>query len=187
MNAGGLLSIIAYGPPSQRQEMLAGSAIRLRDLNPTQRSLAERLVYSQSEDSFFGLTTRVDAKDPSPAEPTEAFPDGIPDSFVLRTESSASDGARFKQANFRIPYSLGELAEMASYNQMGGMEFQACTVRLLRLDVTINASRGYEAIIREARVDPKAEWGPYESLPKALRDEIERQAEILKQRRVPPP
>lgn len=187
MNAGGLLSVIAHGPPSQRQEMLVGGTIRLKDLNPTQLYHAQRLVYSQSADSFFGLTSRVDAKDPLPTEPTEAFPNGIPASFVLRTESSVGDGARFKQANYRFPYSLGELAEMASYGQTGGMEFQPCRVRLLRLDVTINASRGYEAIIREARVDSKAEWGPYESLPKALRDEIERQAEILKQRRVPPP
>lgn len=187
MNAGGLLSILAHGFPSQRDELLAGGAIRLRDLNPTQRTLVERFIYGQSEDSFFGLTSRVDAKDPLPAEPTEAFPDGIPDSFVLRTESNVSDGARFKQANFRIPYSLGELAEMASYDQTRGMEFQPCKVRLLRFDVTITASRGYEAIIREARVDPKVGWGPYDSLPKALRDEIERQAAIIKQRRVPPP
>lgn len=186
MSAGGLLSIIAHGPPSQRQELLAGDVIRLRDLNPIQRSLAERLLYSQSQDSFFGITTRIDAKDPLPTEPTEAFPDGIPDSFALRTESIVGDGARFKQANFRIPYSLGELAQLASHGQMA-MEFQPCRVRLLRLDVTITESRGYEAIIREARVNPKAEWGPYDSLPKALRDEIERQAEILKQRRVPPP
>lgn len=187
MNPSGLISIIAHAIPSQRQELLAGSAVRLRDLNPVQRTLVERLIYGQARSGFFGVTTRIDAKDPLPAEPTEAFPDGIPDTFVLRTESSEGDGAKFKQANFRIPYSLSELAQMASYEQMNGMEFQFCKVRLLRFDVTLNASRGYEAVIREARGDPKAEWGPYESLPKALRDEVERQAEILRQRRTPPP
>jgi hypothetical protein len=187
MTAGGLLSVIAHADPPQRQELLAGASLRLRDLNARQRVLVERLVFAQSQDSFFGVTSRVVAKDPLPTEPTEAFPNGIPATFALRTESIVSDGARFQQANLIVPYSVSELAQLASYGPMQDMLYQRCQVRLLRIDVTITPSRGFESVIREARPDPKSEWGPYSSLPQDLRDEVQRQAEIIKQRRVPPP
>lgn len=183
-----LLHLIARGAPSQRDDLLKGATLTYADLNPAQRALAERMVYGNATDFGFDVTVRIDPRDPLPREATEAFPHGVPESFTLATESIRHDGARMRGSEYTTAYTTVDLASYGLFqNDRPNLEYQPCRIRLLNATVSLTPFRGFEHNLREVQPDRKAKWGPYDTLPQSLRDEVQRQAELMKQRRVPPP
>ena len=179
-----LLRMIAHGPPSQREAMLKGAKLAFADLNLNQRKLAEQLVFGKTAEFNFDMSVRVDPKDPLPREPTEAFPNGVPDTFTISTMSALESGARIRGPQGIVSYTA---ADLVFQNAAPNLEYQSCQIRLLFAKISLTAFRGFDDNIREIRADPRAKWGPYDALPQSFRDEVQRQADLIKQRRVPPP
>ncbi len=182
-----VLKLIALGPPSQRQALLAGRSLALGDLTKEQGALAHDLVFKLGVVSNFimPLMTTDMRMNRGPTEITEALPNGLPASFQVAAPQKSETGFITRQAGYEPQFQSDRQVAMwvANGAAVPGKELRAVTEESLNVRLTApGVFIGHRAFVEHA-FDPRASRGPYTAQPGAARNRVNAVAEEIKRQR----
>lgn len=183
-----VLKLIALGPPSQRQAVLADHSLTLGDLTKEQAALAHDLVFKfgvLSSSTFMPIMTTDMRMNRGPTEITEALPNGLPANFQVAGPLKSETGFVSRQTGYD-PHFIRD-REIARFLAAGaavpGKELRAATQQSLNVRLTApGIFIGHRPFVEHV-YDPRSSWGPYTSQPSAVRSRIEAVAEEIKRQR----
>ncbi len=176
--------------PEQQRAMEGGAEYRLMTLSPEQRSICERVVYGRElrSESFIdnGTTQQLSAS----IEPTEAFPNGLPDHGTLSAKvksmpiiyayGKGTDGTvrPLRSVNEATIAAIetqvvGKADQMAQYGVKGLVGYAMGGQKTVLLRVNLDKGLWREFTIMEPVYDPNAKPGKWSELPKTQADLVQ--------------
>lgn len=188
----GLLRLIALGPPSQQEAMLAGAGLGLLDMTPEQRSWAAEILFNADRMTrpMEAGPGRTGSEQTTASEITEAFPNGLPASVTLTTVSTDEEHVRCKPMSGYVTQTMNSdtLAEwLLRPNESTPKEFQFGRVRSLHTVLKLSTQE-LTAEYREERIDLDSPFKPLGEMPESFRQRVEAQLKRLREiYKIPPP
>lgn len=182
-----VLKLIGLGPLSQRQALMEGQTLAIRDLTREQVALAHDLVfkYGVMSSNIMPLMTVDMRMNRGPKEVTEALPNGLPADFQLAAPLVSESGfvARATGSEPLFMTDRSVALYVSGGTPVPGKELRAATQASLKVRLTApGIFIGHRAFVEHA-YDPKASWGPYASQPSAARARVSALAEEMKRQR----
>ncbi len=186
----GMLRLLALAEPAQRNALLEGATVSLSDLSPAQRTCAHDLIFNAES---LNVTT-AGQRSLRQSELTEAYPNGLPETTLLKTTLTNFEAVRFKATSLKtgsarefMPCTNAE-ALASFFNQdpaNAPKEFQFGRVRQIDVLLLLEDSHGMQSEYQEQAIPKVTPWVAFSALPEAFRREV--QAAIERWKKPPPP
>ncbi len=186
--------------PRLQQDLEKGGSIKYAGMNGAQKQIAERIIYKgvlRSEERMERLSSRLTHQ---PVEPTDAFPNGIPNDAQLTSKSINADtivaygkdkAGKVKALRSINAWTLAHvIAEggnnpsmMRDYGLPNLVGYAAGVDRMLSLRLVVAPGLWKEMPLMLPVYDDQANPQPWEKLPEQLRKQVQTAIQQLQQQR----